>query len=283
MLPPYQLYIIRSILRKEISLFLGFSWRDWSATIIPSGIFALGGLKDLTCYTAIWRYLLVVIWVTLYIYSFNLFTQSLSVEEDRINKPDRPIPSGQVSVDAALKRCGIVWALFFAISAFNTHIICEEIVWVILTVFLGATKAGGHWIGKNVIGMSVGSWALLSPSRKLLGPLNTQSSRHILAMSAWAALITNAQDFRDHEGDVRVGRKTIPICFGDRTARYILALILAPLTFFSDYYIGPAQNAPWVIGGMYATVIYRFLTFRNRESDHQSYMVSIGPLRLKSP
>jgi hypothetical protein len=25
------------------------------------------------------------------------------------------------------------------------------------------------------------------------------------------------------------------------------------------------------------------LTFRNRESDHQSYMVSIGPLRLKSP
>jgi 4-hydroxybenzoate polyprenyltransferase len=254
---------------------MDFSWRDWSASIIPSCLFALGGLKDLFYHTAICNYLLVVLWVSLYIYSFNLFTQSLSLEEDRVNKPDRPLPSGKTSADAAMKRCIIAWAASFAITLLRPQIIAEVTVWVLVTSFLGATKAGGHWIGKNVFGMSIGCWALLSPSRKLMGPQTTQTSRHIIAMSLWAAFITHSQDFRDQEGDRKSRRKTLPIAFGDQNARYILAFVLTPLAFFSTCLFNLAQTAPWLLGAMHALVAYRFLTFRNAESDHKTYMVSM--------
>ncbi|KAL2836315.1 hypothetical protein BJY01DRAFT_222197 [Aspergillus pseudoustus] len=220
---------LRVALRYEYELFMGFSWRDWSASIIPSCLFALGALKDLPYLVAMCNYLLVVLWVLLYTYAFTLFTQSMSPEEDNINKPDRPIPSGKVSIDSALKRCMISWAAFFTIPAFHTHIFPEAITWALLTCFLGATEAGGHWIGKNIIGMSIGSWTLLSPSRKLMGLQEAQNSWHIIAVSLWAGLISQFQDFRDQEGDRKVGRTTLPICFGDCTARYIVAFTITPL------------------------------------------------------
>lgn len=266
---------LRSTLRREFDLFMSFSWRDWSASIIPSSIFAVGALKDLPYHMAIRNYVLVLLWVVLYIYPFDLFTQSMSLSEDLINKPDRPIPSGKISIDAALKRCMIAWAAFFAISVWHTQIIPETVTWLLVTIFLGATQAGGHWIGKNVLGMSIGSWALLSPSRKLICPQTTEHLRHILALSFWAAFITHAQDFRDQNGDRKVRRGTLPISFGDQTTRYVFAFALAPLAFLSTYFFDLAKNAPWLLATMHVLVAYRFLKFRNARSDHKTYMVRI--------
>ncbi|KAK6810870.1 hypothetical protein RU639_013598 [Aspergillus parasiticus] len=269
----YGLCSLRSRVYHEIDLFMGFSWRDWSVTIIPSCLFAFGTLPNLAYREAIRNCLLVVLWAMLYIYSFNLFTQSMSPDEDRINKPDRPIPSGKVSVNAALKRCRITWGAFLIVSILHGQIIAEAIMWILCTIFLGATKSGGHWIGKNVVGMSVGNWALLSASRKLMGAQATQSSQHVVAISIWSGAITQAQDFRDQEGDRKIGRKTFPISFGDRTARHFLAFALIPLAFCGTYFFNLAKNAPWLLGTMHALVACRFLMFRNAKSDHKSYML----------
>lgn len=97
-----------------------------------------------------------------------------------------------------------------------------------------------------------------------MGPQTAESSRHIMALSFWAAFITHAQDFRDQNGDRKIGRNTLPIAF-----------VLAPLAFLSTYFFNLAKNAPWLLAAMHGLVAHRFLKFRNAESDHKTYMVSI--------
>lgn len=261
---------------RELGLFVAFSWRDWSTTVVPSYLFAAGVIKDLSYGTVARNLLLLLVWITLYIYGFNLFTQVMSPEEDRVNKPDRPIPSGKISVEAAWKRCIIVWMLFFAIPFSQHQIIPETIAHALFTMFLGATKAGGHWIGKNIIAMSVGTAVLISASRKLMSPVIFQTWHQTVHISLWAGLIAHAQDFRDQDGDRKVGRWTLPLAFGDHTARLILAFFLIPLAFVVILLSDFGQIAPWLLGALHSLIACRMLMFRDKKSDHQTYMVSNG-------
>ncbi|KAF4339123.1 ubiA prenyltransferase family domain protein [Fusarium beomiforme] len=258
---------------REISLFLQFSWRDWSATIIPACLFAPGAMKGLSHDAVACNYLLMIMWITIYIYAFNLFDQVTNPEEDRINKPDRPLPSGAVTEAGARRRCAILWSLFFSMVMIFPQILLETITHAAFTYLMSATGLGKTWLGKSSVSMMVMCWSLLSAVRKLIAPQTGQSLRHIIALALWAGLTTQAQDFRDQRGDKYIGRRTLPIAFGDRPARYILAFLLIPWAFVDVYWFEIASHAPWVLGALHVCVSYRILAFRNERADHKTYML----------
>ncbi|THH15916.1 hypothetical protein EW146_g4640 [Bondarzewia mesenterica] len=119
-----------SPLIRELDIFLGF-WRDWSTTIIPGSIFAITG-----------------------------------VDQDRINKPDRPIPSGKVTVSGAKRHWVVVFPPFTGIALYEPSLLPE-----------------------NCVAMTTGTWAFLSASWKTIAPATSKSDIHVYAVALWAGLI----------------------------------------------------------------------------------------------
>lgn len=260
---------------RELHLFLMFSWRDWSVSVIPASIQAVGAIGDIPLHAGIRGYVLLMVWTSLYIYGFNIFTQLLSIEEDSINKPDRPLPAKVLTVTDTWKRCIIVWLCFLSLPIMQPQILWETIFHVFFTLFLGATRVGGHWLAKSCLAMGTGSFTLLSASRKLLSPPVAKTDQHMIAISVWVALITQAQDFRDQEGDKRTGRQTLPLVFGDTVARYLQAVILLPTAYVTVCALHVGALSPTVIGILHVLIIYRTLIFRSKEADHTTYMVCV--------
>jgi 4-hydroxybenzoate polyprenyltransferase len=265
---------ILSCLYREIDIFFQFSWRDWSATIVPAGLFAAGSASALAKEIVLRNYLVVIIWMTIYLYSFNLLTQLMSFEEDALNKPDRPIPSGTVSRAQALRRCLIVWALFLLVPLYQRQIVVESLVHILFSYVLTFTKAGGHWFMKNIVAMTFMTWSYLSTTRKLMEYEPPETLHQTIAISIWAGIMVPSQDFRDQEGDKKVGRQTLPLAFGDRNARYLFAFAFVPLGFLILNIYNIAFNSHWILGAGHFLASYRILCFRKSNSDHKTYMVS---------
>ncbi|RDA94602.1 hypothetical protein CP533_2460 [Ophiocordyceps camponoti-saundersi (nom. inval.)] len=265
---------LRTILLREIDLFVGFSWRDWMNAVISTWLFSLGGFKDVSSISeGVVNNLVVIVWVTCCMYSFNLFTQSRSLDEDLLNKPDRPIPSGKISVEEAFRRFLVIWLALAAVCVFHPQIITATVLWFLLTLLLGATKSGGHWFWKNTIAMSLGTWAFFSAGHKLMVPAKAEPPQHAAMMAVWAGLTAHVQDFRDQKGDRKVGRRTIPLSYGDGPARIIVATLLFPAAFAVLYKLDFVRNAPLLLCCVHAWLSYRILACRGKDSDTSTYTI----------
>lgn len=99
------------------------------------------------------RSILVPIWVLAHLFLIDIDNQSLSVDEDRLNKPWRPLPSGRVTL----------YTVEFLSKALN--MICLLVSWIIggrelmipSVIFCGLVYSydhlllNSHYIWKNVI------------------------------------------------------------------------------------------------------------------------------------
>jgi 4-hydroxybenzoate polyprenyltransferase len=261
---------------REFDIFLGFSWRDWSASIIPGSIFAVGAMRyaNLPLLSIPFKYLLLLSWLTPYVYFFNLSNQITGVDEDRINKPDRPIPAGTVTLEGAKWRWVIALSAFLLVAAFKPNLLPETIGWVLTVAFLCLTSVGSHWFGKNTVAMATGTWSLLNASWKVIVPLTPRSQRFVIAVSAWAGLLTQIQDLRDMKGDAAVGRKTMPLVFGEKATRWIIALLLLPASIWVLWIGDIVPIAPKTLTAVHVFLGYRLLNARGSRYDHKTYMVS---------
>ncbi|RDB18515.1 hypothetical protein Hypma_000227 [Hypsizygus marmoreus] len=144
---------------REFYIFLGFSWRDLSATIVPASIFTVGAMRssNLSFPLLVSSYTLLFSWLISYVYFFNISNQITGLEEDRVNKPDRPIPSGMVTMEGAKLRWILALAAFLGVAVYEPILFPETICWVITAGFLSLTSAGNHWLGKNCIALTIGT------------------------------------------------------------------------------------------------------------------------------
>ncbi|KAL0947604.1 hypothetical protein HGRIS_013693 [Hohenbuehelia grisea] len=263
------------VVRDEITLFFAFSWRDWSATLIPASIFAIGAMRgaDDTPRHLATKYLFLVAWMTGYIYFFNLLNQVTGFEEDRINKPDRPIPSGRVTLTGAKARLIIVASAFVLLGLSRQALLLPEtFTWIVITTFLTCTKAGGHWFGKNCISMTLGTWAMLSAAWRAITPATAAFQGYIVAICTWVCMLTHIQDLRDVKGDAAVGRQTLPLVFGDGVARTIIAFLIPP-SLGVLWWGGILQHAPCTLIAAHGLLGYRVLKLRGPTADHQTFML----------
>nr|A0A1V0QSA9.1 RecName: Full=Polyprenyl transferase eriF; AltName: Full=Erinacine biosynthesis cluster protein F [Hericium erinaceus]ARE72243.1 UbiA prenyltransferase [Hericium erinaceus] len=258
----------------EIDIFFSFSWRDWSASIIPGSIFAVGAMRGLTLplTTLVARYIFLVTWLTPYIYFFTLLNQVTSVDEDMINKPNRPIPSGKVTLQGAQRRSIAAFSVFLGVALYEPSLLPETLCWISTTAFLCLTSYGNHWFGKNCIAMATGAWALLSASWKAISPSTPTSDTRIYAMCGWAALTTHIQDLRDVKGDAAVGRMTLPLVFGDMGSRFIITFLALPAACCILSLGGIFQLSPITLGSLHAILGHRVLRQAGSRYDHKTYM-----------
>ena len=263
----------------ELGIFFAFSWRDWSATTIPASIFAVGAVKHIdtgqhSISSIASNYLFLLLWLATYVYLFNLTNQIVGIEEDRINKPDRPLISGKVTLRGAKYRlCGAL-SVFISLAINFPVLLPESIGWLCVTVFLNLTSAGGHWFGKNFIAMSAGTWCLLTASWNMMALPTPASERCVLALSLWAGLTAQIQDVRDVEGDVAVGRRTMSVVFGDSAARQIITFLMLPAAIGVLWIFGTLHIAPMTLIGVHFVLGYRVMQSRGAHFDHKTYMVS---------
>lgn len=267
---------LNAILR-EFNIFLGFSWRDWSVTIIPGSIFSIGAMRTahLAPASILYRFLFLVIWLTLYVYFFDLSNQITGVDEDRINKPDRPIPSGKVTLYGAKVRWALALTAFLSISVYESTLLPEAICWVATTAFLSLTPGGSHWFGKNCVALTAGTWSLLSASWRSISPTTPQIDCLIFSLAVWAGMVAQIADLRDIKGDTLIGRKTLPLAFGDAMSRRIIAYFFLPICFCALSVGGVIAMAPFPLAFAHLFLAYRVMQPGGARYDHKTYMVCL--------
>ncbi|RDB18516.1 hypothetical protein Hypma_000226 [Hypsizygus marmoreus] len=100
-----------------------------------------------------------------------------------------------------------------------------------------------------------------------------KSESQVLAVAVWAGLLTHIADLRDIKGDAAVGRKTLPLAFGDITSRWILTFLLMPTALYALWLGDVIAAAPTTIMALHVFLGYRLMHHGNPRYDHKTYMI----------
>ena len=237
----------------ELQLSYRFMWRDIPAGVLPGVAFTLLAVKHHGSTDFVSALLRSLLYFCLYLYSFNLCNQYTGVEEDRINKPDRPIPSGLVSVEGARFRWYIVTA-FYLVTGLAIGNIWSCFLWIFAYSMYNFYGWSEHWFTKNGIVMPLGSvvhgWAGWTAATRDLW-LDQECVLFIGMVALYAAALTNLQDFRDVEGDQKAGRKTLPVQFGMAASVYVQSFLFL-IQFVISYCVMFSIHTPTLWQGVLA-------------------------------
>lgn len=192
----------------------------------------------------------------------NAHNDLLDLAADRVNRPDRPLPSGRLPPRAAAWTAGLLYAASFALA------------------FLLGTSQGNLAMGMGIL---LVLYNLRLKTLPLLGNLAVSLLCALAvcfpefprepvytALPALFALLTTlarelAKDAEDMPGDKAVGWNTFPLAFGEEATRWaaatalIATLLLLPYPgFFLEYHplymifaaVGPAPLLLWTLASL---------------------------------
>lgn len=160
-------------------------------------------------------------------YIFDIANQSSSPEEDRINKPHRPIPAGLISVNAARTRWGLSWLAGPVVAYYLLGIwpMWHIIHWQILIFILYAYPAWQNWFMRSYF--AAAGYVILG---RLLNEMFTKytngwdvSLYTETFIFFWFLATVHIQEFHDIEGDQKSGRKTLPLLLSHRQLKVLRA------------------------------------------------------------
>ena len=175
----------------------------------------------------------------------NVVNDYFDIETDRINRPERPLPSGDVPVRIALMlsillfASGIVMAAFtnilcLAIAVFNSALLAGYAAWLKRTPFIGN------------IAVSYLSGSIFLFGGAFAGMDGLTRVAPIAAITFLAMLSRELlKDAEDVEGDAVTGGSTLPIRIGVRKTAYLafsclfgaVAASLVPFLWWGPWYI----------------------------------------------
>ncbi len=279
--PSWHLGALWRLPLRELHLSWRFTGRDVRTNIIPPLIFTLAVLRHawpITLTECAWALLRVLVYFWFYSYTFCLPSQIVGVEEDRINKPERPLPAGLVSVRGAYYRY-FAALLIYAGLGLCFGVLKWTLLWEAVTVLYVFGGFHRHWFTKNVVSMTLGTVAQLAAAWELVAPLTATTFTPVLTVAFMAGVTALVQDFRDVAGDRLIGRRTMPITIGELPARWVVIgiFLLSPL---ATYYGLLAGERPLVrIGCAVVLAAHAYLIaarvaiFRSAVEDHKTYII----------
>jgi geranylgeranylglycerol-phosphate geranylgeranyltransferase len=164
----------------------------------------------------------------------NGLNQLCDLENDRINKPRRPLPSGRMSTaDAALFTGAAYLAAFVLVAAVNLQTLIIYLIAGAATVAYSAPplRLKRHPIGSNLTIavirgalLKVAGWAAVSTVLQSIEPWYIGSIYFVFLLGA-----TTTKDFADIEGDRAAGCLTLPVIYGAKwSARAISPSFILP-------------------------------------------------------
>ncbi|KAG1813598.1 UbiA prenyltransferase family-domain-containing protein [Suillus subaureus] len=256
-----------SIARHIETVFL-FTKNDVRTTLIPT-IFALSAAHKYDPIHA-WN---APLWIWLHLLQFNIANQIQDPEEDRKNKPSRPIPAGRISVDSAADMRWVMVPVCLMLSLwYGTQALLASTVFAVLTIWYNELHGDKMGLSKNVL------TAILYGCLEVGGTVAAGSRNSCIdkagalavALSSTAFATTlHAQDFKDEEGDRLTGRRTLPTIF-PKAVRFSMMLGI-PLWSFGLSHIWKLDSlstTAFVAYGAYVGA--RFVMYDSVAADKQS-------------
>ncbi|KAG1867036.1 UbiA prenyltransferase family-domain-containing protein [Suillus tomentosus] len=211
-------------------------------------------------------------WLWFHLFQFNASNQSYSALEDMLNKPWRPVPSGRINVkDSRTLRWALMVFCLGLSSLFSFNVVMSSGVCTILLVMHDDLHISHHPIFKNLcnaagyVTFELGSLLILSRESSLDG-----TSIKALSCSALVISLTvHAQDFADVSGDLKSGRRTLPIIAPEGSRIYMLcALPLFSFALASFWNLGPLSSGLFVSMGSWVGI--RYFLFRDKIGINQT-------------
>ncbi|KAI4121195.1 MAG: hypothetical protein LQ338_006505 [Usnochroma carphineum] len=174
---------------------------------------------------------LVVLWIWMNLLPFTINNQTAedAIEEDRINKPWRTVPSGRMSPRQAKNLMLALYPLAI-VTALLTGGVRQSTSLVILGVWYN-NFAGGDISSllRNMIN-AFGYVCFTSGAMEVaLGiplPLSLRLVRWFGVLAAVIFSTVHLQDMYDQMGDQARGRKTVPLVIGDGKARWSISFAM---------------------------------------------------------
>ncbi len=155
----------------------------------------------------------------------NSWNDYLDVEIDKINQPQRVLPSGQISPRAAWIFSLVLTGLGLAVAAFINPLafIVALIASVILYVY--------SWKLKSTVLMGNATVAVISALSVVFGGIAAGNPRPTLLLAVIIVVAITGREvlktLADYEGDLRQHVRTISTAWGRRPARIVFYLLAA--------------------------------------------------------
>jgi hypothetical protein len=262
---------------REVSVSYRFISNDLWSTVLPASCFVVAAIGHAGPGPA--RTALIVagglVYFWLFVYGSSLINQITGVAEDRLNKPFRPLVTGDSSYEGAKRRLVAVHVLFPALG-----LLLGVVEWALLwqLLFMLHYVGGGHrhWLAKNLL-IALGVVAQLAAAWQMVTPITAPVRHWIATLAALTFLIIGVQDLRDVAGDRALHRRTMPIALGDLWCRRFFALgFLALLPVVHFVMVAPAGFHWWTVaidvalGGLSLLLAGRVLVLRTPAQDHRT-------------
>lgn len=262
-----------------------FTKDDFYTFVVPNTIFGISAaLSDrfmagnaTHMSTVLQRLPLVVFfnWSNLLI--FDLANQRLpeSIEEDRLNKPWRPLPAGKISQRQTrhlmIIMMPIVVLLNCILSVWKETTLLFTLTWI----YNDLRGGDDNWLVRNIVIASAFFLYNLGSLKVAIGVSDVTVSDPVSSAAyGWTAIISavivstmQVQDLKDQAGDLARGRETAPLVLGESTARRAIAI---PVLFWS--FACAAVWGLWILPvavGSY--VAYRVVWRRGVVEDRRSW------------
>jgi len=233
----------------------------------------------------------------------NGLNQICDLTNDRINKPHRPLPSGQLTMRQAWIFTAAAYALALAmVAVVNRQTFAIYVIAALATVAYSAPpiRLKRHPLGSNLIIalirgclLKVAGWAAVATVLTSIEPWYIGSIYLVFLLGA-----TTTKDFADIEGDRAAGCITLPVKYGATwsaraiTPSFILPWLMLPLGLALHILSGDrtailALSVIMLVWGAYVAYLinkdpHRLVTEgENHPSWHHMYwMMMVGHLGL---
>ncbi|KAF8232802.1 hypothetical protein L208DRAFT_1396675 [Tricholoma matsutake] len=199
---------------------------DIKTILFPVSGFAFMVSKD------IWttRSILVPVWVLTHLFLIDIDNQSLSIDEDKLNKPWRPLPSGRLTISAAkfLSKALNVICLLVSCLLGGRELMIPTVVFCGLVYLYDHLLLNSHYIWKNIINGLGYAVLETGATTVLIGSLPRKPNMILALVLSWAIICTtvHVQDLADIEGDQKMGRQTTAIHLGQNVTRVSIVVFL---------------------------------------------------------
>ena len=209
-------------------------------------------------------------WTNLLICCLHNQRHSEAIEEDRINKPWRPIPAKRITAAGTTRLLYGVWPLVIT-SAYFTGGLQPCLIICGLNIWYNEYGGADQPIQKNFLNAVAITCFLAGP---LEVAVHTDVPLSINRASVWLFIISvavfttvQAQDFRDRVGDGLRGRRTLPLVIGDMSARVSVAVGVSSSSLIATVFWGNPIIGLGLSGATGGFFLYRLFKKRTVEAD----------------
>lgn len=267
-----------------LGLYWEFTESNFDTFVIPNSTFgilsalaadALAHGPPPTLISVLTRAPLVILFNWHNVFNFDLANQRQpeSIQEDRINKPWRPIVTGKVSAEQT--RRAMLLTIPSALLLNYLLGVWKQGVFILIITWLYNDIRGSDEVVRDLL-ISVAYGLFNSASMEIA--MGTENNRINHQGVAWVAIISGVifttmqiQDLKDQAGDSTRGRRSVALLLGDTVSRASLVVFLCLWSLVCPYFwqAGLVGYAMSIIPA--AVISLRLILWRSVKDDARSW------------